>query len=158
MQPSDIGLTACSQYCRALSRRLDFRILGPLEVRDGSEVLRLGGPRQRSLLAVLLLHADEVVSSDRLLEAVWGDAAPVPGALHAQISRLRKVLEPDHDGDPVVLVTHPPGYVLRVDPEQVDLGRFEALVERARDAPPREASRLLREALELWRGRPLADL
>ena len=146
-----------------MSQHLEFRILGPLEVRDGSGALRLGGPKQRSLLAVLLLHANEVVSGDRLVSEVWGDAPAEDAALHAQVSRLRKVLEPDRDGrEPATLLTQPPGYVLRVDPDRLDLLRFDALVEqghRALEAAEAEqASALLREALALWRGRPLADL
>jgi len=115
------------------------------------------------VLAVLLLHANEVVSADRLVEEVWGGAPPEDAALYTQISRLRKVLEPDRDGgEPAILLTRAPGYMLRVEVEQLDLGRFEALVARAHRVlaagEAQEASGLLREALGLWRGRPLADL
>ncbi len=138
-------------------------MLGPLEVREGTTRLRLGGPRQRSLLAVLLLHANEVVSADRLAEEVWGAAPPDGGALHALVSRLRKVLEPDRgDAEPGTLVTRAPGYVLRLEPEQLDLLRFERLVAEGRAARSRGdvegERRLLRAALGQWRGRPLADL
>ena len=112
---------------------------------------------------MLLLNANEVVSADRLVEEVWGEAGVEDAALHAQVSRLRKLLEPDRDGaEPTTLLTRPPGYLLNVVPQQVDLLRFEALVEQghaALDAADAErAAALLRDALGLWRGRPLADL
>jgi len=129
-------------------------------VRDGDRELRLGGPKQRGLLALLLLRANEVVSADRLLDELWDGAPPDEQALHAHVSRLRKVLEPE--GGREVLVTRPPGYELRLEPDQLDLLRFEALLERARTEldgdRPSAAAEMLREALSLWRGRPLADL
>jgi DNA-binding SARP family transcriptional activator/ABC-type branched-subunit amino acid transport system substrate-binding protein len=145
-------------YGRRLA--LDFRILGPLEVRDGENVLHLGGAKQRGVLAILLLRANEVVSSDRLIDELWGETPPEDAAmaLQAHVSRLRKALP---DG-PELLVTRAPGYGLRLDPGQLDLDRFESLVTQGRTAlesgDPALAAGVLRTALELWRGRPLADL
>ena len=141
---------------RSRGGELDFRILGPLEVLDGDRLVALPGPRQRNLLAFLLLHPNQVVSSDRLLEELWPGEAPESGAatLQASVSRLRKALGP---GAPL-LVTAAPGYVLRLDSEQLDVRRFERLVEEAAAAEPAAAAELLREALGLWRGPALADL
>jgi DNA-binding SARP family transcriptional activator/ABC-type branched-subunit amino acid transport system substrate-binding protein len=139
---------------------LDFRILGPLEVRSGGGAIHLGGTKQRGVLALLLLRANEVVSSDRLIDELWGDAPPddAPMALQAHVSRLRKALP----GGPSILVTQPPGYVIRVEPLQLDLQRFRDGVRRGRAAleedHPERAAATLRSALELWRGRALADL
>jgi DNA-binding SARP family transcriptional activator len=133
----------------------EFRILGPLEVAaaDG-EPLHLGGQKQRALLAVLLLHANEVVSTDFLIDALWGDHPPrtATTSLQNSISALRKLLGAD------LLVTRAPGYRLVVDPETIDLVRFERLVASARGSEPEERSALLREALALWRGEPLAEV
>jgi DNA-binding SARP family transcriptional activator len=133
---------------------VEFRILGPLEVLDGGRTLPLAGERQRALLAVLLLHANEVVSTDRLLDELWGERQPTAGstALRVRVSQLRKVLGKD------VLVTRSPGYLLRVEPGELDLHRFEHLVEEAREAAPDVAAGKLREALALWHGPALADL
>jgi DNA-binding SARP family transcriptional activator len=134
---------------------MEFRILGPLEVVSGGRALALGGTKQRLLLVSLLLRAGEVVSVDRLIDALWGAAPPTEAAnaLQYHVSRLRKLLD---DGDTVV--TRDPGYALRLDGHELDLLRFEALVDEAEAAPPDQAARLLREALALWRGPPLADL
>ncbi len=145
---------------------MDFRILGPLEVLRGDGSLPLGGAKQRALLAALLLHANEVVSSDRLIEELWGDHPPETGgkALQVRISELRKLLEPDRGrGEPNrLLLTRPPGYLLRLEPEQLDLTRFERLWSEARDALGRDeaagARAKLDDALALWRGGALADL
>ena len=117
---------------------------------------RCPGPRQRNLLAFLLLHANQVVSSDRLIEELWPGEAPESGAatLQASVSRLRKAL----GAGASLLVTAAPGYVLRLDGEQLDVRRFERLVEEAAAADPAAAAELLREALGLWRGPALADL
>jgi WD40 repeat protein/DNA-binding SARP family transcriptional activator len=154
---------------------MDYRILGPLEVCDGDRKLRLGGDKQRALLALLLLQAGEVVSADRLIDELWGESAPPTAlnALQAHVSRLRRALEDHEDGSPGangadgqppsdgVLLTRGHGYLLRVERGELDLDRFGALVEQGRDAlsadRPEEAARLLREALGLWRGPPLAD-
>src|ERR671933_664350 len=138
---------------------LEFRILGPLEVVHQGRLLTVTGERQRALLAVLVLHANEVVSADRLLEEVFGDSTPATAqnTLQAAVSRLRKTL-----GRPDVILTRPRGYVLQVEPGRVDHRRFEQLVEEGRRALERGdadvAARLLESALEQWRGRPLADV
>jgi len=130
-----------------------FRVLGPLEVEDDDGPLEVAGQRQRALLIALLLHANEVVPTDRLVDDVWGASAPktVAAALHNTISQLRRRL-----GD--ALVTRSPGYTLRVDRSQVDAFRFEDLLRDARVAEPAERAALLREALALWRGDALLDV
>src|SRR5439155_21516139 len=117
------------------------------------ESLPLGGPKQRAVLALLLLDAGRVVSSDRLIDVLWGEQPPKTAATSLQnfISQLRKVLGPD------VLVTKPPGYVLRIRREQLDLNRFRALLEKARTSPPEVRAEELREALNLWRGPALDE-
>ncbi len=134
---------------------MEFRILGPLEVLDGDRAVELGGQRQRSLLALLLLHANQVVSASRLIEELWPEEASDShaGALQASVSRLRKSLGSGAE----LLVTLPTGYVIKLAPEQLDLDRFERLVQEADDAEPQEAAERLREALALWRGPALAD-
>ena len=133
---------------------LEFRVLGPVEVWDDERALQLGGPKQRALLALLLLDAGRVVSTDRLIDVLWGEQPPATAATSLQnlVSQLRKLLGAD------VLVTKPPGYRLEIEAEQLDLERFRRLVEGARQAPPAERSSKLREAVALWRGAPLADL
>ena len=135
---------------------MQFRILGPLEVADGDSVVPLPGTKQRALLALLLLNANEVVSSDRLIDELWGEDAPGSGrsALQVRVSQLRKTLGATGSQ----IVTRAPGYLLRLDAEQLDLSRFERLVAEATAAPPSVAAAKLREALALWRGPPLADL
>jgi len=132
---------------------VEFRILGPLEVLDDGRTIPLGGQRQRALLAVLLTRANEVVSTDRLIDELWG-AEPPKAALNTVqhfVSQLRKAL-----GE-AAIVTRPPGYLVRVSDEALDLRRFERLVAEAQAAGPEDAAALLREALGLWRGPPLAD-
>src|SRR3954451_4404324 len=133
---------------------MDFRLLGPLEARTAAGPVALGGAKRRAVLAVLLLHANEVVSTDRLIEDLWGAETPKTAAkaLQVHISALRKLLEPE------VLLTRAPGYLLQIDPDDLDLHRFERLCQEAArsDAPTTRA--LLDEALALWRGPPLADL
>lgn len=133
---------------------VEFRLLGPLElVRDGRAVA-IGGARQRGLLALLLLRANELVTRERLIDGLWGDEPPetAPNSLQVAVHALRKLLGADY------IVTHGQGYVLRVEPGAVDLERFERLVERARAESPAAAAGTLREALSLWRGPALADL
>jgi DNA-binding SARP family transcriptional activator len=126
--------------------------------------VRLGGAKQKALLAVLLLHTGQVVSTDRLIDELWGESLPSDAqtALQAHVSRLRKLLEPDHSGEPAVLLTRAPGYVLLIEDDQLDLRRFEAFVAEARallaQGEPEQAAERVRAGLELWRGRPLADL
>ena len=132
---------------------LEFRLLGPLEVVSDEGPIDIAGQRQRALLALLVLRANQVVPSETLVELLWGEEPPrtAPTSLQNAVSQLRKLL------GPAVLQTRPPGYVLDVDSDQVDLGRFRRLVARARSAEPAERSALLREALALWRGAPLTD-
>jgi DNA-binding SARP family transcriptional activator len=139
---------------------VDFRILGPLEVWHDGRPVPLSGARQRALLAILLVHAGEVVSSDRLMDDLWGEKLPAAGhtALRVRVSQLRKALGPGGE----LLVTQAPGYALRIQPSQLDLARFERMVadgERALGAGEAErAVEVLGDALGLWRGAPLADL
>ena len=139
---------------------MDFRILGPLEVLDGERVLDVGGGKQRSVLALLLLHANEVVSSDRLIDGLWPNEPPPSAAkiIQVHVSRLRKAL--DGAGEEVLL-TRGHGYVLRIQPGQFDRDRFRGLLEEGRAAlaadDPAKAAETLRDALALWRGPPLAE-
>jgi DNA-binding SARP family transcriptional activator len=133
---------------------MDFRILGSLEVSDGDHQLDLGGSKRRAVLALLVLHANEVVGTDRLIDQLWGEKAPrnAAAALHTHVSRLRKELGSD------VLATRAWGYVLRTEPDAIDLERFQRFVADAENLPARERAGKLREALGLWRGAPLEDL
>jgi DNA-binding SARP family transcriptional activator len=139
---------------------LDFRLLGPLEVWADGRPLRLAGRSRRALLSLLLLHANEVVSSDRLIEEIVGSRSggTAANALQAAVSRLRRALG-DGGGH---IVTRSPGYLLQSAPEMIDRVRFERLYAQGREAlrggDPRRAALSLREALALWRGEPLADL
>ena len=142
---------------------MDFRILGPLEALDGGRPVALGGGRQRALLALLLLHANEVLSIDRLVDELWGERPPENAAktLHVQISRLRKALA-GADGTPAPVITRERGYELELDPERLDSRRFERLVAEGRSelaaGRAQRAADALEEALSLWHGRPLDDL
>ena len=140
---------------------MEYRILGPLEVLGEDGPAPLPGGRARALLAVLVLHTGQVVSTDRLIDQLWGAQAPATARtkLHGLVSRLRRLLEPDwrSQEESGTIRTRSPGYVLMADPEQIDAFHFRLLVERARDLPPAEKARLLRSALDLWRGPPLAD-
>ncbi|MGH9037666.1 MAG: BTAD domain-containing putative transcriptional regulator, partial [Acidimicrobiia bacterium] len=140
-----------------------IRLLGPPEVVAGGMTLDLGGTKPRALLAVLALRLNQTVSIDALIEAIWGERAPpsATGTLHSYISRLRKALE---DGAPAgalpQLVTRPAGYSLVGDADELDISRFERLVEQARREVrdrPSEATALFRRALALWRGPALGD-
>jgi len=137
---------------------LDFRILGPLETEEDGRLLTLGGPKQRALLALLLLHANEVVPRDRLIDELWGERAPETAAtaLQGYVSGLRKTLGPER------IATRAPGYLLQVEPDALDLGRFERFMREGRAAlaagDARQASEKFSAALALWRGTPLADV
>jgi ABC-type branched-subunit amino acid transport system substrate-binding protein/DNA-binding SARP family transcriptional activator len=136
-------------------RRVEFRVLGPLEAIHGGTALALGGPRQRLVLAILILEANRVVPTDRLLERVWGDEPPEAArtTLFAYVSRLRKLLGTGR------IQARPPGYILLAERDEIDFLRFTDLADAARQADgPAAASALLAEALALWRGEPLADL
>ncbi len=139
---------------------MDFRILGPLDVIADGRSYSIGSGKQRALLAILLLRANEPVATDTLLELLWGERAPASSrkSLQAYVSRLRKALGAADSR----IVTQPNGYMLRAAPGELDLDRFETLAEQGRRAlaanDPERAAGLLREALEVWRGPPLADL
>jgi predicted ATPase/DNA-binding SARP family transcriptional activator len=136
------------------SAELDFRLLGPLEVERDGEALALGGARQRALLALLLLSANEVVSRARLIDGLWAERPPetAANALQVAVHGLRKLLGAKR------ISTSGSGYLLRVQPGELDLERADRLGERARGQAPAAAAETLRAALELWRGRALADL
>jgi YVTN family beta-propeller protein len=149
------------QHAEPRGPQLEIRLLGPVEARLGDRPLALDRLQQRALLALLALKANRVVSTDRLIDALWGERPPAtaPVALYGLVSGLRKLLEPDHAG---AVVTKAPGYLLEVSAEQIDLGRFELLAAEGRRAlgsgDAETASARLTEALELWRGPPLQDL
>jgi predicted ATPase/DNA-binding SARP family transcriptional activator len=137
---------------------MEFRTLGELEVWQAGEPVRVRGSVQRSVLALLLLHANAVVRLEDLVDEVWGQAAPqtAPKMVQNAVSKLRQ------NGFAELLATHQRGYVLRIDPDQIDSARFERLLDEARAAlaadKPELAERLLEQANALWRGPPLADL
>ena len=122
---------------------MEFRILGPLEVIEDGRTVDVGGAKQSALLAVLLLNANRVVSTDRLIDALWGERSPETAqkALQVYVSQLRKAVGRER------ILTIGPGYEARVDPGELDLDRFQTLVAAGKPA----------EALSLWRGQPLAD-
>ena len=136
---------------------VEFRILGPLEVVEHDRSVVLGGPKQRALLSVLLLHRGEVLSTDRLIDELWGEHPPTTAVktLQGYVSRLRRAL-----GDDVVQ-TRGRGYAISLLDDQVDVDRFERLAAEgraARDAGDgATAARRLGEALAMWRGPPLSD-
>jgi len=140
---------------------MDFRILGPLEALEGRQRVALGGSKRRGVLALLLLHANETLSTDRMIDELWGEHPPAAAAktLQVHISRLRKALG---GGSADVVVTRDHGYELQLDPEHLDAHRFERLVAEARTeldgGRPEAAMPALEQALSLWRGPPLADL
>lgn len=133
---------------------IHFRILGPLEVSSDDRPLALGGQKQRALLGLLLMRAGEVVATDRLIDQLWGEQPPrtATTSLQNHVSQLRKLLGAGS------ILTRPPGYVLQIDAESLDLAQFERLVAEARGAEPAVRAAKLGEALALWRGAPLADL
>src|SRR3954451_852230 len=138
---------------------MEFRILGPLEVRNDAGVIALGGPLPRALLAMLLLHANQPVPSGRLAAALWGEDAPASAGrtLQVYVSRLRKAL-----GERDRLVIGPAGYQLNVREDELDAARFERAVAKGRGALEEgqleRAAAEWREALALWRGPVLAEL
>jgi DNA-binding SARP family transcriptional activator len=133
---------------------MEFRILGPLEVEEEGRLLNLGGAKQRSVLAFLLLHANDVVSRDRLIDHLWGGSPPETAqtALQVHVSQLRKILGRE------TIVTRAPGYSIQIGAGELDLDRFERLVDEARRQEPAEAATTLRAALALWRGPALEDI
>jgi DNA-binding SARP family transcriptional activator/WD40 repeat protein len=143
-------------------QRLQFRLLGPLEVWRNGEQVRLGGERQRALLALLLLHVNELVTTERLVDQLFeGDRSDgTVNALRVAVSRLRRLLDDGQDNG--VLVTRPGGYLLRAQPSDVDVALFERLIDEGRQSlagsDQLAAAAKLREALELYRGPVLGDL
>jgi len=133
---------------------LEFKLLGSLQVLDEGRAVQLGGRNQRALLALLLLRANEPVSTERLVDQMWGERPPrtATTSLQNTVSQLRKLIGPG------LLLTRPTGYMLELDGAQLDLARFERLVSEARSTGPEHKAPLLHEALGLWRGPPLADL
>ena len=133
---------------------IEFRLLGPLEAVEDGRSLPLGGRQQRAVLAALLLHANELVPADRLIDLVWGERPPptAPTIVQVYVSRLRKLLGREH------LVTRAPGYLLQVAPDQIDVSRAERLIAAAQETrEPVRRSALFRDAVALWRGAALAD-
>jgi len=139
---------------------MDFRILGPLEVEEAGRTIPIVGRKPRSLLAILLLHANEPVSTDALIDKLWGEHPPISArkGLQVYVSRLRGAL----GGSSGRVVTQPTGYLIQVEPGELDLDRCERLGGQGREALVEQdwvrAGQHLREALALWRGPPLADL
>jgi DNA-binding SARP family transcriptional activator/class 3 adenylate cyclase/ABC-type glycerol-3-phosphate transport system substrate-binding protein len=141
----------------AIAGHLEFRLLGPLEVTDGGRPVTLGGPRQRLVLAHLLLSANRIVTMEELIERVWDEEPPhaARNTIQSYVSHLRAALGPDR------IEGRTPGYVLHAEPDELDVLRFEQLLRRSRrqlPTEPREAAATIDEALELWRGSPLSDL
>jgi WD40 repeat protein/DNA-binding SARP family transcriptional activator/energy-coupling factor transporter ATP-binding protein EcfA2 len=144
---------------------LEFRILGSLQVLADGESIRLGGPKQRGVLAVLLLHANRVVPVEQLASDLYGEEIPATAVAQVRdhVSQLRKLLDPGQTPRAAggLLETRPPGYLMHLDPEQLDASLFETRVEEATRAIGRGevelAAAALRDALALWRGPPLAD-
>jgi len=145
---------------------MEFRILGPLEVLDRGRLVPLGGGKQRTLLAILLINSNQVMPANRLIDLLWGEQPPetTNNVLQVYISQFRKVLEPEHRrGTPYqVLMSQPAGYQLRVGAGRLDADRFEALFEKGRLAlaghDPLTAATALRNALDMWRGPALTDV
>ncbi|MEX2405916.1 MAG: AfsR/SARP family transcriptional regulator, partial [Actinomycetota bacterium] len=138
-------------------RPVQLRILGPLEVTQGNGPIPLGGPKQRAVLAHLLLRANHLVPTETLIDEVWGEEPPeaVRNSLQSYASHLRKALGPER------LEGSRAGYVLRADPSEVDAFRFQSLLRDARRLLPIEPNAAVGafdEALALWRGPAFADL
>nr|WP_262401639.1 winged helix-turn-helix domain-containing protein [Actinomadura sp. CNU-125] len=140
---------------------MHFGVLGPLAVRtDDGTAVRVPETKVRAVLAALLAEPGRTVPADRLIDALWGDRPPrrPAGTLQARVSQLRKVLDDAEPGARGLIVTRPSGYALAAAPDAVDAGRFAALLVRARDTADALArSRLLGDALALWRGPAFAD-
>jgi DNA-binding SARP family transcriptional activator len=145
---------------------VEFKILGPLEVTRNGASVALQGMKQRIVLAALVSAANDVVSVDRLVDWLWQWSVPAKASaiIQAHVSRLRRILEPNRQpwAAPELLLRRSPGYLLQVEPDQVDALRFERLLVEGRAAlerdEPHRAADLLRTALGLWRGRALADV
>jgi predicted ATPase/DNA-binding SARP family transcriptional activator len=137
---------------------VEFGVLGPLEAADRGRCVSLGKPKQRTLLAVLLVNANTTVGAGELIEELWPDGEPATArhSLEVYVSGLRKALGSE------IIETRRPGYLMRVESEQLDLSRFERLIEQGHDAlvsgQPAVAATALRKGLDLWRGRPFEDV
>jgi DNA-binding SARP family transcriptional activator/tetratricopeptide (TPR) repeat protein len=143
---------------------MEFQILGPLEVRGDAAPVALGAAKQRTLLAILLVHANEVIPTDRLIEELWPEPPrTAANALQVNIGKLRKALDPGRTPGSAgeLLITRTPGYILRVEPDELDADRFERLIAEGRSArqanDPETVACTLRRALDLWRGPALVD-
>ncbi|GGK76959.1 hypothetical protein Sme01_42680 [Sphaerisporangium melleum] len=141
-----------------------FGVLGTIRAEVGGRAAGLGGPRQRAVLALLLIARGRIVSADRIMSEVWeGARQPSPTTLHGYVADLRRALEPERPpgAPPRLLVREGPGYALRVAPAAVDAERFADLAARGRRAleggDPGQAADLLGRALALWRGPAYAD-
>ncbi len=152
--PVELGLSS-----RARSRylpRVDFRVLGPIEVEGAEGSVALGGPKQRAVLALLLVRANQHVSFDSLIDGLWGEEPPesARATIHAYVHNLRRALGSHR------IESRQPGYFLRAEADELDASRFEALVRDARrlGEDPVRAAQALRDALALWRGSAFADL
>jgi len=133
---------------------MEFAILGPLRVSGPDGSIDINAPKQRALLAMLLIeHRRDVVPAERLIDVLWGEHPPATAtkALQVLVSQLRRAVGPE------TIVTRPGGYAIELGDGTLDLERFRTLVAQARDAEPAQAAELLREALALFRGTPLAD-
>ena len=144
---------------------MDFRILGPLQALDDGRVVTPRGDKQRALLALLLLHPNEPLSTDRLIDMLWGGRPPTTPekTVQVHVSRLRRTLAAGSgNGSNGLIVTRDHGYELRLEPNDLDAHRFEVLVTEARqelaEGHPERAASTLERALSLWRGHPLGDL
>ncbi|WP_432974272.1 BTAD domain-containing putative transcriptional regulator [Dactylosporangium sp. CA-233914] len=143
---------------------LEFRLLGPFEVWAAGRRVEAGQPHVRLVLAALLVDSGRMVSHDALIDRVWGPTPPkrARDGLYAHIARARRVLiqVAEHGDDPAPIVRRPGGYVLDVDPDRIDVHRYRRLVDRSRapDHADGERAKLLRDALALWGGEPLAGL
>lgn len=144
--------------------RVEYSVLGKVEVRRNGDELDLGAFRQRALLALLLSAPNTIFSTDRIIDALWGEDAhgDRQNSLWVYVSGLRKALEPDREKrqDPTILLTQSPGYVLAIEPDEVDALRFERMVGEGRALAPTDpaaASMVFGEALSLWRGRAYED-
>ena len=144
-------------------RGVQFDVLGTLEYRRAGESIDLGSHKQRSLLALLLINRNQVVSTDRILDELWGEeGADKQNALWVHVSNLRSALEPDRPAraEGTLLLTRTPGYLLQVEPEEVDAAVFERLLAEGRGLAshdPSAASLVFTEALAMWRGRAFED-
>ena len=136
---------------------MEIRVLGPLEVEDHGRLISLGGPGERKVLALLATYANRVISTDRLIDELWGDEPPqtARNIVQRYVSNLRRSLKANSER----LETRPPGYLLRVGEDEIDAARFERMLSDARQSgDPRRAAAGLGAALALWRGRPLDDI